>query len=275
MTTETTKKPAAKGRRRDPSAEGKRSYSVPAAEKTLDIIEQLVGVPEGITATELATRLGRSVHEIYRVIQVLESRGYIFRPPGTDLYRMSLKLFELAHQMPSISQLTESALPYMQALAPASMQSCHLGVLSGNELLIVLQIDSPLPMRYSVMLGAKFPFEETSSGVVIYAYSSDQVRHSLEERINERAAHFEEIGSVQERAEQIRRTGYELRKSLAVGGVTNIAVPIFDYLGHVVAALTVPYVPQRAASVSIEEVAKLTVEAGRKISLQMGAGNKL
>ena len=32
----------------------------------------------------------------------------------------------------------------------------------------MLQIKSPLPMRYSVMLGAKFAFEETSSGVVIY-----------------------------------------------------------------------------------------------------------
>ena len=43
---------------------GKRSYSVPAAEKTLDIIEFLAVQPDGMTVTEIAGALGRSVHEL-------------------------------------------------------------------------------------------------------------------------------------------------------------------------------------------------------------------
>ena len=144
---------------------------MPAAEKALDVLEFMASQSEGMTITALAGALGRSVHELYRVILVLEARGYLYRRSGSDRYRLSLKLFELAHQTPSVRQLTDSALPIMQALAPTAQQSCHLAVLSGHEALIVLQIDSPLPMRYSVMLGAKFDFAETSSGVVIYAYS--------------------------------------------------------------------------------------------------------
>lgn len=252
---------------------GRRTYSVPAAEKLLDIIEFLASQPDGMTVTEIAGALGRTVHELYRVVLVLEARGYLYRRAGSDRYRLSLKLFELAHQTSSVRQLTDAALPIMQALAPKAQQSCHLAVMSGSEALIVLQIDSPLPMRYSVMLGAKFDFAETSSGVVIYAYSAEHVRQQLDAFLTgEKRA--EEIGDVHARAKSISKLGYEVKKSLAVGGVTNISVPVFDYLGHVVAALTVPYVPQRAATVSLEAVRDLAVDAGRRISMDLGAGSR-
>jgi len=250
---------------------GKRTYSVPAAEKALDIIEFLAGQSDGMTVTEIAAALGRSVHELYRVVLVLEARGYLYRRSGSDRYRISLKLFELAHQTSSVRQLTDAALPTMQALSPMAQQSCHLAVLSGHEALIVLQIDSPLPMRYSVMLGAKFDFAETSSGVVIYAHSSEPVRLQLDAALVDRKA---ELAAVHSRARAILRDGYEVKKSLAVGGVTNISVPVFDYLGHIVAALTVPYVPQRAATVSLDSVRVMAVEAGRRISTDLGAGSR-
>lgn len=251
---------------------GKRSYSVPAAEKALDIIEFMAGQPDALTLTEIAAALGRSVHELYRVIQTLEARGYLYRRPGSDRYRFSLKLFELAHQMPSVRQLSDSALPVMQALAPAAQQSCHLAVLSGHEALIVLQVDSPLPMRYSVMLGAKFDFAETSSGVVIYALSSEAVREQLDAWLALDGRSADEIKSVAARAAAIAKNGFEVQPSLAVSGVTNISVPIYDYLGHIVAALTVPYMPQRAARVPLERVRELALEAGRQISINLGSG---
>jgi DNA-binding IclR family transcriptional regulator len=169
--------------------------------------------------------------------------------------------------------LTDAALPVMQALAPTALQSCHLAVMSGSEALIVLQIDSPLPMRYSVMLGAKFDFAETSSGVVIYAYAPEATRRQLDDDLAA-AGRGAEIPSVAARAKSIVKFGYEVRKSLAVGGVTNISVPVFDYLGHIVAALTVPYVPQRAATVTRDKVRELAIEAGRRISMNLGAGSR-
>lgn len=256
-------------------AGGKRSYSVPAAEKALDVIELMAGEPDGLTLTEIAARLDRSVHELYRVIQTLEARGYLYRRANSDRYRFSLKLFELAHQMPSVRQLSDSALPVMQGLAPKVQQSCHLAVLSGHEALIVLQVDSPLPMRYSVMLGAKFDFAETSSGVVIYAHSSAQVREQLDAWLEQDGRGAEEIAQVASRAAAIAASGLEVQQSLAVSGVTNVSVPVFDYLGHVVAALTVPYMPQRAATVPLEAVRELALEASRQISRNLGAGARV
>jgi DNA-binding IclR family transcriptional regulator len=156
-----------------------------------------------------------------------------------------------------------------------AQQSCHLAVLSGHEALIVLQIDSPLPMRYSVMLGAKFDFAETSSGVVIYAYSPQHVRDQLDAWLVADNRSRDEIARVAARSASIAKAGYEVQKSLAVEGVTNISVPVFDHLGHVLAALTVPYIPQRAAIVPLQKVRDLTIEAGRAISINLGAGTRV
>ncbi len=249
----------------------RRVYSVPAAEKVIDILEFMSDRADSLTPTEIAAAMGRSVHEIYRVLLVLETRGYLYKRSGAEGYRLSLKLFEVAHRLPSMRRLSDSALDVMQGLAPATLQSCHLSVMSGHELLIVLQVDSPLPMRYSVMLGAKFDFSETSAGTVIFAYSPDGTKEKALRWLKEQGRSAGEIRNVTHRAALILQDGHEMRESLAVAGVINIAAPIFDHVGNVVAALTVPYVPQRAAHVSQERVRTLALEAADAISANLGA----
>jgi DNA-binding IclR family transcriptional regulator len=258
----------------EPEEPSRKVYSVPAAEKVLDILEFMSDRAGSLTPTEIAAAMGRSVHEIYRVLLVLEARGYIYKRGGSEGYRLSLKLFELAHRLPSMRRLSDSALDVMQGLAPATLQSCHLSVMSGHELLIVLQVDSPLPMRYSVMLGAKFDFSETSAGTVIFAYSPDGVKEKALRWLREQGRSETDIRNVNERAAQILQVGHEMRESLAVAGVINIAAPIFDHVGNVVAALTVPYVPQRAATVSQDRVRTLALEAVSAISANLGAQNR-
>jgi hypothetical protein len=53
-------------------------YSAPALEKGLDIIELLVGHPEGLSLAELAKELGRTTAEIFRW-----KRAVICRLPAT------------------------------------------------------------------------------------------------------------------------------------------------------------------------------------------------
>ena len=55
-------------------------------------------------------------------------RGYLVRTRA-DRYRLSLKLFELAHMHPPVNRLVECALPVMRELAADTDQSCHLVVL--------------------------------------------------------------------------------------------------------------------------------------------------
>jgi DNA-binding IclR family transcriptional regulator len=245
-------------------------YRAPAAEKVLDILEFMATQPDGLTQTEISTGLGRSIHEIYRVLLLLEKRGYLIRTKADRLI-LSLKVFELAHKHPPVNRLVESALPAMRELALQTDQGCHLAVLKDLLVLVVLQIDSPLPMHYSVALGSQFPALETSSGAVLLAGLSCEDRDRTIGRI---VAADQAIGTraeIDARLDAATTCGYEMRPSLAVQGCTNISLPVRNHTGAMVAALTVPFLPQKAARFDAETVFGHAVAAAARISGALGA----
>jgi DNA-binding IclR family transcriptional regulator len=61
-----------------------RRYPTPALEKGLDALELLASESEGLTKTEVARRLGRTVSEVFRMLVCLETRGYIARSGSDD-----------------------------------------------------------------------------------------------------------------------------------------------------------------------------------------------
>lgn len=254
----------------DAGGEARRDYKVPAAEKALDILEFMAARNEDVTQTEISVGLGRSIHEIYRVIQLLEGRGYLQRT-RSDRYRLSLKLFELAHMHPPVNRLVDAALPVMRTLVGETDQSCHLVVLRGSTVLVVVQVDSPLPMRYSVALGSHFPVLETSSGAVLLSALPPAERDALIEEIVARGEAGGTRGEIANRLGEIGSLGFEMRPSLAVEGCINISVPVRDHVGSTVAALTVPYLPQKNARFDRASVLASARAAAIEISRALGA----
>ena len=49
----------------------KTTYSAPALEKGFDIMELLATAPDGLTSSEIAQKLGRSLSAIFRVLVVM------------------------------------------------------------------------------------------------------------------------------------------------------------------------------------------------------------
>src|SRR5665213_3114543 len=119
----------------------KRYYPTPALEKGLDILELFAGTPEGMTVSEVARKLDRTVSEIFRMILCLEHRGYLAHSPGKEKYQLTLRLFRLGQEHPPTKRLVTEALPTMHQVAHELRQSCHLGVLDGGHVVILAQQD--------------------------------------------------------------------------------------------------------------------------------------
>src|SRR5215218_7844036 len=113
------------------------------------------------------------------ILEVLERRGYVARH-GDGGYRLTLRLFELAHQHPPLKRLLTVALPAMQELAGVSRQSAHLVVHFARRILVVAQVDSPEPMGFGVRLGANFPFRpDRASSRVLSAFQPRAMQDEL------------------------------------------------------------------------------------------------
>ncbi|HEV3029428.1 MAG TPA: helix-turn-helix domain-containing protein, partial [Planctomycetota bacterium] len=92
-----------------PTAARVPSYPVPALEKGLDLLEALAARPGDRAQSELARDLGRSASEIFRMLNCLERRGYIVKDPASGRFRLTLRLYELAHTHTPVDQLLHAA----------------------------------------------------------------------------------------------------------------------------------------------------------------------
>ena len=246
-------------------------YAAPALEKGLDILELLADATEGLSQNQIAARLGRSVGEIFRMLEVLERRAYLYRAAADGSYRLSLRMFELAHRQPQVRQLVGVALPVMHQLAGTTRQSNHLVVHHDRRILVVAQVDSPEAMGFSVRVGAHFPFRVDRVSARTYSAFQPAARTAelIQEMIDNDPAPPSRK-SLQRMVDAIARRGYEEKESATLPGITDICFPIFDRAGFSVATLTQPYLHQRDVKLGIVECRKAQLEAVARISRGLG-----
>lgn len=250
---------------------GEASYTAPALEKGLDILELLSSDSDGLSQNQVAQRLGRSTSEIFRMLNVLERRGYLVRAQDGS-YRLSLRLFELAHRHPPIHRLLTVSLPLMQELAQRSRQSAHLVVHYARRILVVAQVESPEPMGFSVRLGAHFPFRpDRASARVLTAFQGGEARDALIEEMIENSERPLSRRQLRNALEAIAERGHYRAPSDTMTAVHDLCCPIFDDSAGPVASLTVPYLRQRDVPVTVDEALEMLVQTSGAISSALGA----
>ena len=162
----------------DDVSEDKRLYRAPALEKGLDILELLSAQERPLTMSAIVTGLGRSTGELFRMIQVLEHRGYVRQ--GSDGYVITERLFHLGLKRPPVRSLMELALPEMRSLADRIGQSCYAAIPSGASSSVVARMEASTTIGFSVRVGYRQPLNEAPSGQVLYAFQTDDVRREWE-----------------------------------------------------------------------------------------------
>jgi DNA-binding IclR family transcriptional regulator len=243
-------------------------YSAPALEKGLDILELLADSERGLSQSEIARAMGRSVGEIFRMLVVLTDRGYVAQDPETDRYGLTTRLFEIAHRTPLIKRLTALAGPLMRRLTATINQSAHLGIISDDAVLIVGQVDPPGHHVMAIRLGARIDLWRASSGRVMLAYTEPDRLTELLARVPLPPGKTE----AQFRAEldQIRARGHEITDSFVARGIVNISAPVRDHTGQAVAALTVPHLERFDDPVTFETCAREVIGTANALSASLG-----
>ncbi|CAB3792486.1 IclR family transcriptional regulator [Pararobbsia alpina] len=236
------------------SDEERPKYSVPALEKGLDILELLATQSEGLTQSAIAAELDRSTNEIFRMLNCLERRGWISRRRPEETYTLSLKLFHLANHHPPARRLLDVAIPQMRQMALSIQQSCHLGVYSDGALLVIAQVESPIPVGLSVRQGVRFPLIETSSGRVLLAFQRAEVQEQWLREAGAPQPGTLAHSKLMQRLLHCRHEAFETVSDETLDGVTDICFPVFDPVGEACAALAVPFLAAHKTGITLAEV---------------------
>lgn len=239
-------------------------YRAPALEKGLDIIALLVGAKAPMTMNEICHALGRSQGEIFRMVQVLQTRAFIEQDPSSDGYRLTDMLFTMAMRQPPIQSLVELALPQMRQLAVELGQSCHLTFHSQGDIVVVARMESDEQIGFSVRVGHRLRLIRTVSGAVICAFQPQDVQERWISA-GQQDCSAEEVDAFRQRFAEARTKGFALAPSSFVSGITDISAPIIRG-DRAAAALTVPFISHANLRLPMSAAAEHLVASAREIS---------
>jgi DNA-binding IclR family transcriptional regulator len=192
-----------------------------------------------LTLAALVARSGLPRSTAHRTADKMIQLGWLDKPG--QRYRIGNRIFELSGLAPVRHELREAVLPFLQDLYHATRTTVQLGVLTGNQILVVEKISGHRPMPMLSQVGGTIPVHCSGLGRAILAYSDAAtidavIAAGLERRtprtLTTDTALRRELAAIPDR-------GWAIDREEGNIGVSCVAAPIFGPLGVVVAALSV------------------------------------
>lgn len=221
---------------------------------------------EEFGVSELARNIGVAKSTAHRLLTTLCARGFAERDEESGRYRLGLHLYDLGHLAVSRSDIRNAALPILQDVHHRTGATAHVGVAQGDEVIYLERIVSREALQIWAKVGRRAPSATTSSGKILYAYSSRFANGRLQGRLpmvfaSDSALAARYRGALQETVKR----GFAVSVDESLQGLTSIAAPVLGHDGIAQAAISlVGPTPRMLAD--IPNAARLVQAAAKKLS---------
>jgi DNA-binding IclR family transcriptional regulator len=210
--------------------------SVERAMAVLRAIE--AGGAGGMRISRVAQRTGLGVSTAHRLARALCEAGLVQQHPVTERYQLGPALVVLgrrAEQALGYDRLR----PLLDDLVGETGESANLGILNGAEVLVVLAIASPQPLRYDQEAGSRVPAHASAMGKALLAYTPDPA--AAVAALGTLAAYTERTitdpDALLAHLAQVRERGWAVNDGERDPGVRAVAAPVLSPDGRAVAAV--------------------------------------
>ncbi|ACC73357.1 IclR family transcriptional regulator [Paraburkholderia phymatum] len=229
-----------------PDAEEDRSdanYRVPGLERGLRILTEFSPREPVLGAPELSKRLGIPRTTVFRLLQTLESLGFLERADRDRNYRLGVAVLRLGFEYLSSLELTDLGLPLIEALRDATGLTTHIVIRDGRDVVFVAKAQSHAPVFSSVKVnvGTRLPAHATTHGHVLMGdLSLDELRALYPEQTLERFTKHtpETVEALYERVKDDAVRGFAISESSFENGISVISAPVRNDTGRIAAVIT-------------------------------------
>lgn len=243
--------------------------TVPALDRSLDIIELLSESPEGMTLSEISKRLDAPKNAVFRITQTLQGRGYLLRDKETMVFRLSGLWLKLATPRTPRISLPEAARHAMTALRDSTEETVQLGILSDLHGTIIDQVEGTQPLRIVVDLGLRFKLYNNAPGKLFLAHMSEKERTRALSKIKLVAHTSRTITSKTELLNECKRIvsqGFSVDHAEGNEGIHCIAAPVHNYQGDVLGAIWLSGPSKRLPKSRFAELGQQVIQAAVQAS---------
>jgi DNA-binding IclR family transcriptional regulator len=238
--------------------------------RILDVLELIIEQPQTASAVARAVNVHRST--ALRVLQMLESRGYVVRIDG-GVYTGGRRVIELGAAVHENTDLRSVAAQKLSALHRLTRLTVHLAAIDGHDVIYLDKHETRTPIRIWSRIGASIPIHCTGVGKAILAWSSQRQLSLL--RQNMTLTRFTEStiidwNTLEEDLSDCRRRGFAIDNGEHEPYVRCIAAPVLDIDGHSFASISVTTIALDPLE-DLQAYSGSLLDAAAEISLAAGA----
>lgn len=238
----------------------------------LDVIEAVADGP--IALGDLAARLDLTRSTTHRLATALVERRYLIFVPRLG-YQIGPKLLELGFRAQQQTDVVQVARPHLEALAAATEDTVHLGVLDSERALYLDKIPGRRRIEISSRVGDRHPLTSTGLGKALLLDDHDGHWRKLFDEDRASGSPPADYDLWLERMRGYVQAGRSFDLEENEDRIRCVAAPIRDFSGSIIAAFSVS---SAAQYMSDERMAQLThdvMQTAQAISGDMGFSAEL
>ncbi|WP_421076921.1 IclR family transcriptional regulator [Microbacterium sp. IO18] len=218
---------------------------VPAADHTLRILSYLAGRPAPVAASAIARELELPRSTVYHLLSTLAAHGFVLHLQEERRWGLGTSAFELAGGYTRQQPLARRGAPLVAALSDRLGESAHLAVMSGGDVLYIVEERAPRRPALVTDVGVRLPAHLTASGrAMLAALPREQVRALYPDTsaFPDRTGQGPETPrELRELLREVRARGYATEDGEVAVGLRSVGAAVLDASGWPVAAVAVTW----------------------------------
>ncbi len=205
------------------------AYSAPIVSKALRVLKMICTAPKNPGISEIASSLSLAKSTTHGILAALEATGWVLRDPVTRKYTCGHAVKDLASKASVRVSLVDQARPFLEKLGAELDEDIFLGMCTGEQLLILDQIESSKELKIRARPGTRISKFAGAAGKIFLAYHDPEAVKQIVKSpmpsftpntITDPVRYLEEL-------EKIRAAGVAKDIAEYLPNVWAVAIPIF------------------------------------------------
>ncbi|QEM80138.1 IclR family transcriptional regulator [Halomonas binhaiensis] len=239
----------------------------------LNLLELLAAHPGGLALSDVAEQADLAPSTTHRLLQALQSQGFITQDEALGLWRIDVKTFRIGNSFLEARDFVGASRPFLRRLTHLTGETANLGVRDGATAVFLAQSESPQMMRMITRLGSRAPLHASGVGKALMAWlPDDELERVLAERGLDQVTPntLSTPATLRQAMAEIRQHGYACDREEHAIGLHCVAACIHDEHGIPLAAISVSGPVARIPDTRLAGLGELIRETAAEITALLG-----
>ncbi|EQB3910967.1 IclR family transcriptional regulator [Buttiauxella gaviniae] len=242
----------------------------------LQLVEILSNYPNGCPLAHLSELAQLNKSTVHRLLQGLQSCGYVTPAPAAGSYRLTTKFISVGQKALSSLNIIHVAAPHLEALNIATGETINFSSREEDHAILIYKLEPTTGMlRTRAYIGQHMPLYCSAMGKIYMAFGQpeyveryweshqDQIQQLTSKTITSLEQMYQELAQIRDQKMAMDREENEL-------GVSCIAVPVFDIYHHVSYSISISLSTSKLRHVGEKKLLKLLQETAAAVSKELG-----